>query len=213
MFTVLDRVVISPLPYAHPERLVFVAGEAPGSEMTGEFGPAAEFYLQYKETARLLEDVAVYGTFTNSLRVGDRVERVRMAVVTNSLYSTLGATPALGRLPVAADEDRVAVISDALWRSWFGGRSLRGRAQLRDGGREPDHRRRDAAGVPVPERRHAVVGRGRHPRRRPAAGTVRLQHGGADGARHRPGGGGRGAHRRWPAGCRSASAARPATRG
>jgi putative ABC transport system permease protein len=121
VFTVLDRVVISPLPYAHPDRLVFVAGEAPGSEMTGEFGPAAEFYLQYKETARLLEDVAVYGTFTNSLRVGDRVERVRMAAVTNSLYSTLGASPALGRVPVAADDpQRVVVISDSLWRSWFG---------------------------------------------------------------------------------------------
>jgi len=49
VFTVLDRVVISPLPYGHPDRLVFVAAEAPGSEMTGEFGPAAEFYLQYKE--------------------------------------------------------------------------------------------------------------------------------------------------------------------
>ena len=120
VFTVLDRVVISPLPYAHPERLVFVAAEAPGSEMTGEFGPAAEFYLQYKEASRRLEDVATYGTFTNSLRVGDRVERVRMAAVTNSLYSTLGAQPALGRLPVASDGDRVAVISDALWRSWFG---------------------------------------------------------------------------------------------
>jgi predicted permease len=43
-----------------------------------------------------------------------------MGAFTNSLYSTLGAQPALGRLPVAADEDRAAVISDALWRSWFG---------------------------------------------------------------------------------------------
>ena len=43
-----------------------------------------------------------------------------MAAVTNSLYSTLGAQPALGRLPVAEDESRVVVISDALWRSWFG---------------------------------------------------------------------------------------------
>jgi MacB-like protein len=129
VFTVLDHVVIAPLPYAHPERLVFIAGEAPGSEMTGQFGPAAEFYLHYKEASRLLEDVAIYATFTSSLRVGDRVERLRMGAVTNSLYSTLGAQPALGRLPVAADEDRVAVISDALWRSWFGAdASVLGRA-------------------------------------------------------------------------------------
>ena len=120
VFTVIDRVLISPLPYAHPERLVFIAGEAPGSEMTREFGPAGEFYLQYKEASRLVEDVATYGTFTNTLRVGDRVERIRMAAATNSLFSTLGAQPALGRLPVAEDESRVVVISDALWRSWFG---------------------------------------------------------------------------------------------
>src|ERR1700741_111478 len=54
VFTVLDHVVISPLPYAHPDRLVYVAGEAPGSEMNGQFGVAAEFYLQYKEASRLL---------------------------------------------------------------------------------------------------------------------------------------------------------------
>lgn len=119
VFTVLDRVLLSPLPYGHPERLVFVAALAPGSEMKGEFGVAGEFYLQYKETSRLLEDVALYATFTNTMRVADRAERIRMAIVTNSLYSTLGAKPALGRLPVASDES-VVVISDALWRTWFG---------------------------------------------------------------------------------------------
>jgi len=120
VFTVLDRVLLSPLPYGHSDRLVYLAGEAPGSDMKGEFGVAGEFLLQYRE-ARLVEDVAVYGSpVTQSLRVGDRVERIRMAFATNSLYSTLGAQPAIGRLPVKEDESRVVVISDALWRSWFG---------------------------------------------------------------------------------------------
>jgi predicted permease len=120
VFTVLDQVLLSPLPYRHPERLVYVAAEAPGSELKGEFGVAGEFYLQYEQASRLLEDVALYATFTNTLRAGDRAERIPIAIVTNSLYSTLGAQPALGRLPVASDEQRVVVISDALWRSWFG---------------------------------------------------------------------------------------------
>jgi putative ABC transport system permease protein len=120
VFTVLDRVLLTPLPYAHPERLVFVAATAPGSDMKGEFGPAVEFFLQYKDAAKRLEDVAIYGSFTNTLRVDERVERIRMAFASNTLYSTLGAQPALGRLPVPGDEDRVVVISDALWRSWFG---------------------------------------------------------------------------------------------
>jgi predicted permease len=120
VFAVLDRVLLSPLPYAHPDRLVFIAATAPGSDMKGEFGPAAEFFLQYQDGGKLVEDLAIYGTFTNTLRVGERVERIRMAFSTPSLYSTLGAQPALGRLPLPEDEDRVAVISDALWRSWFG---------------------------------------------------------------------------------------------
>ena len=60
--------------------------------MKGEFGPAGEFFLQYQDGASRLEDVAIYGTFTNSLRVGDRVERIRMAAA-RSLYPTLGASP------------------------------------------------------------------------------------------------------------------------
>jgi predicted permease len=120
VFTVLDRVLLTPLPYPHADRLVSLAAVAPGTDMKGEFGPAAEFLLQYKDASRLLEDCAIWGSFTNTLRVGERVERIRMAVATTSLYSTLGAPPALGRLPVPADEDRVAVISDALWASWFG---------------------------------------------------------------------------------------------
>jgi putative ABC transport system permease protein len=120
IFTVLDRVLLAPLPYAHSERLVHVASTAPGSDLPEEFGVADEFYLQYKEGSRLLEDAAAFGSFTSTLRVGDRAERIRMAVATNSLYSTLGARPALGRLPVPEDESRVVVISDGLWRSWFG---------------------------------------------------------------------------------------------
>jgi hypothetical protein len=48
VFAVLDRVLLSPLPYAHPDRLVTISAEAPGSEMDGEFGLAPEFYLQYR---------------------------------------------------------------------------------------------------------------------------------------------------------------------
>ena len=92
VFTVLDRVLLSPLPYAHPERLVSIAATAPGSDMKGEFGPAGEFFLEYQDSGKLVEDVALYGSFTNSLRVGDRVERIQMAFGTRSLFSTLGAS-------------------------------------------------------------------------------------------------------------------------
>jgi putative ABC transport system permease protein len=120
VFAVLDRVLLQPLPYAHADRLVSITGIAPGSDMKGEFGPAGEFLFQYLDGGKLVEDVGTYNTFTSSLRVGERVERIRMGSASRSLYSTLGAQPALGRLPAPEEEDRALVISDALFRTWFG---------------------------------------------------------------------------------------------
>ena len=120
MFGVVNRVLLDPLPYRDPGRLVHIAGSAPGTDYPNEFGLGPEFYVQYKERSRLLEDVSTYNSFTSTLRVDDRVERVRMSWPTNSMYSTLGVKPILGRLPVPEDETRVAVISYQLWTSWFG---------------------------------------------------------------------------------------------
>lgn len=120
MFSVVDTVILNPLPYKSPDRLVHIAASAPGSDFPGEFGVGPEFFLQYKEQSRLLEDLSTYNSFTSTMRTDDRVERIRMSAPTNSLYSTLGATPILGRLPVAEDEDHVVVISYALWTTWFG---------------------------------------------------------------------------------------------
>ena len=119
MFAVVHTVLIDPLPYANVGRLVHIAASAPGSGMPDEFGVSSEFLVQYRERSKLLEDISTYNSFTNTLRVGDRVERIRMSWPTNSLFSTLGARPILGRLPTAEDEERVIVISHALWTSWF----------------------------------------------------------------------------------------------
>ena len=135
MFSVVDRVLLTPLPYAHPERLVHIAASAPGSGFPNEFGVSAEFLVQYREQSRLIEDVSTYNSFTNTLRVGDRVERVRMSWPTSTLFSTLGVKPILGRLPVESDEDHAAVISYQLWQSWFGGdSSVIGRSYSMGGG-------------------------------------------------------------------------------
>jgi putative ABC transport system permease protein len=121
MFSVVNKVLVEPFPYPHADRLVRILGTAPGTDLPDEFGLSAEFYLQYKEQSRLLEDVAFYNQFTSTMRAGDRVERIVMSAPPASLFTTLGARPHIGRLPVAADEDRVAVLSYGLWQSWFGG--------------------------------------------------------------------------------------------
>src|SRR5262245_4458056 len=121
MFSVVNKVLLDPLPYAHPDRLMYIAASAPGSDMPAEFGVSAEFFLQYKEQSKLIEDVTTVNSFTSTMRAGDRVERIRMSQPTTSMFTTLGARPLRGRLPTPEDEDRVVVISHALWKSWFGG--------------------------------------------------------------------------------------------
>jgi len=120
MFSVVDRVLLRPLPYAHADRLVDIVGVAPGSEWHGVLGPGAEFLVYYREQSKLLEDLALYNSFTNTFRTPERVERIRMSAPSTTLFSTLGARPILGRLPVPADGDHVVEISYALWRDWFG---------------------------------------------------------------------------------------------
>jgi predicted permease len=123
IFSVVDAVLLNPLPFTDPDRLVFIAASAPGSDFPEEFGVSSEFYLQYGEQSKLLEAVATYNAFTATLRAGDRAERVWMSWPTSTLFTTLGVTPMLGRLPVEEDDINVAVISHALWQSWFGGDS------------------------------------------------------------------------------------------
>ena len=75
----MDAVLLRPLPFPEPNRLVYIGGTAPGSDLPSEFDLSLEFLLQYQEQSKLLEGIAPYADFTNTLRVGDRAERVRMA--------------------------------------------------------------------------------------------------------------------------------------
>jgi putative ABC transport system permease protein len=120
MFNVVNAVLLRPLPFPNHQRLVGVAGTAPGSDLPERFDLGPEFYLQYKERSKLLDGLFMFGAGTSTLRTDARVERVPMAWPTIDMYPTLGVRPQLGRLPVPEDDDRVVLISDSLWSSWFG---------------------------------------------------------------------------------------------
>jgi putative ABC transport system permease protein len=120
MFSVVNTVLLRPLPFKEPERLVALAGTAPGSDLPERFELGNDFYLHYKENSKLLDGLFVFGGGTSTLRTENRVERIEMAWPSNDMYSTLGARPQLGRLPVPEDGDDVVIISDQLWSSWFG---------------------------------------------------------------------------------------------
>lgn len=119
LFNVVNTVLMKPLPFAQPERLIDITASAPGSQFPTEFDPAPEFYIHFREHSKLIENISTYNSFTNTLRVGDRVERVRMSTPTPSLFATLGVNPMIGRLPSATDGQNTVLISDDLWESWF----------------------------------------------------------------------------------------------
>lgn len=120
IFSVVDGVLMRPLPFEEPDRLVHIAASAPGSDFPDEFGVAAEFMVQYQEEADLLEGVARYNGGTSTLRHGDRVERVYMVWPSYNLFELLGAQPALGRLPTEQDDGDVVILSHRAWVEWFG---------------------------------------------------------------------------------------------
>ena len=121
IFSVIDAVLLDPLPFEDADRLVYIAGIAPGTELSEEFFPSMEFFFDYREQTDVLRSLATYNAYTGSFRVGDRVERVRISMPSLSLFETLGVEPSLGRLPLEEEGQNAAVISHAAWVDWFGG--------------------------------------------------------------------------------------------
>ncbi|HEY9228788.1 MAG TPA: permease prefix domain 1-containing protein, partial [Gemmatimonadaceae bacterium] len=105
MFSVVNTVMLAPLPFPKPDRLVMLMGTAPGTDLPKRYDLGNEFYVHYKERSKLIDGIFSFGWGTSTLRVGDRVERIPMAWPTNDMYATLGVRPQLGRLPVTTDND------------------------------------------------------------------------------------------------------------
>ncbi|MEM8993718.1 MAG: ABC transporter permease [Acidobacteriota bacterium] len=120
IFSVVDTVLLDPLPFPESDRLVHIRATAPGSEWEGEFGYSAEFWVQFQEESDLLESLGTSNRFTSTLRTADRTERIWMSAPTPSTFAALGVSPAIGRLPTVEDGEEVAVLSHALWSTWFG---------------------------------------------------------------------------------------------
>jgi predicted permease len=121
IFSVINTVLLDPLAFPEPDRLVSISASAPGSDLPEEFGVGTEFYVQYRENASLLEDVGLYDAGQTTISANEHVERLFGSSASPSLFSTLGVTPILGRLPTNDDpEGQVGVISHWLWTQWFG---------------------------------------------------------------------------------------------
>ena len=128
IFSVVDQLLLRPLPYPEGDRLITIYESFPGA--TGQFGnrrnnvsPAN--WLDWQRDNRTLQSLAAWRTMTFTLTgVGEPI-RLNGQLVSSEFFPLLGVAPLLGRVPSEADDrpnaPGVGVLSYQLWQRRFGG--------------------------------------------------------------------------------------------
>jgi predicted permease len=137
IFSVINGVLLKPLPYTHPEQLVAVWMTAPGVKIA-DLNMAPSVYFTMADDSRAFQAVSIFATGNTTVSGRTHPEEVQAVFATHELLPILGVTPQLGRLFTAADDDpkgaRTVMLSDGYWRSHFSGDpSVLGRQLLIEG--------------------------------------------------------------------------------
>jgi putative ABC transport system permease protein len=137
LFSVVDGVLLKPLPYPDPDRLVIV-WENDRIRGTDREGASAPDYLDLVEQSRSFETMAARRRLSRTLGTSAEPVHLTSARVSSTYFPLLGVRAVFGRTFDAADEkpgaDRVLVLTEGLWRERFAGEaSVVGRPVLLDG--------------------------------------------------------------------------------
>src|SRR5580700_3112530 len=137
IFSVLDAVVLKPLPYPQANRLVLIWTEMKraGQSRAPSSGPDL---LDIRHRAKLLQDAGGIWVGSAAVTGTGEPEQIKLGLTTASFLTLLGVPPAKGRLFTAQDESErsgpVIIITDGLWRRRFGGdENIIGRSLIIDG--------------------------------------------------------------------------------
>ncbi len=138
IFSVVSGVLLRPLPYQNPERLVMV-----WQDLRARGGPAKDWispglFVEWRQRATMFERLAAIRGWGPNLTGVDEPELLRGAMVSPDYFASLGVPPARGRVFEDADDrpsgPPVAIVSDGLWKRLFNGDpSLVGRTIQLDG--------------------------------------------------------------------------------
>ena len=124
MFSVINAVMLRPLPFPHPERLVSVAELDLRRGQGGSSSASWPDFFDWRARSKTFERLSAYHETSFTMVAGGRALHLPGAVVSADLLATLDVQPALGRA-FRSEEERagsdVAIISDYLWHSEFGG--------------------------------------------------------------------------------------------
>ena len=121
IFSVVNHVLLRPLPYPHPERLVSLAETTGGTNTS----IALPDYIDWRKDSKSFENLAISRLESRNLSgiPGREPERISVAYVTANFFNVIALPPQIGRT-FTEDEDKpgappLAVISDRLWDRAF----------------------------------------------------------------------------------------------
>src|SRR5687767_7626113 len=124
IFSVVNGVVLKPLPFADPGRLVGVWHVAPGL-MPGPLNQAPSTYFLYREQGESFEDIGLWDNTSVTLTGRGEPQDVEALLVTDGLLPILGVRPILGRTFSKADDapggPNTVLISHEYWQRAFNG--------------------------------------------------------------------------------------------
>jgi predicted permease len=133
VFSVVDAVLLEPLPYPEPSRIVTLWNRY-GSNLTASSPPD---YMDRRRESRLLAFSAAWTSRPANLSVEGGARRVETTRVTSDFFRVMGIDPLNGpaSLPeeTSGSEERIAILSFGLWQSAYGGNDVLGRSIRIDG--------------------------------------------------------------------------------
>ncbi len=124
IFSVIEGVLLKPLPYAHPEQLVALWHTAPGINIP-EVNMAPSLYFTYREQSRVFQDVGLWGTDSVGFTGRGEPQQIAVLNVTDGILPMLGVHPLLGRMFSADDchegNHLTVILTYGFWQRYFGG--------------------------------------------------------------------------------------------
>ncbi|MBK5298695.1 MAG: ABC transporter permease [Vicinamibacteria bacterium] len=136
IFSVVYGVLLKPLPFAEPDRLVAVWHRAPGLGFE-KLNQSPSTYLTVREQGRVFQDIGIWRTEAVSITGRGEPERVQGLMVTDGTLPLLGVAPTKGRPFTRADDapgtPRRVILTHGYWQRRFGGADIIGQSMAVDG--------------------------------------------------------------------------------
>lgn len=124
IFTVLNAVILEPLPFAEPDRLVTLYNVYPGVGVTDEGSNGVPDYLDRRVLTDVFDSVTLFGNVGYDVGVSGSPVRISGLSVTPDYFRVLRQSPMMGRAFTADDavyqKDKFAILSYGLWKDMFG---------------------------------------------------------------------------------------------